>query len=193
MSPESKARVLVLVDHAVPEELVEECPRFPARVLVPTASSDLARRLRARGIEIDVLPLPRSLRPLRLAEYYRKLFRYYRMYGFEIVHSTGWLSHCLAIGLKVRFNSPLVWSVRSVPPAGWWLTAARLCAIVFCDKLVVSNPDVARGLGRLPAWKGRLRVLGHPESRASELREVYVEALGGDAKSSAGDDTRRAA
>ena len=91
--------------------------------------------------------------------YYRKLTRYYQMYGFEAIHSVGVFAHLLSISLKVRFNTPLIWQLYVLPRSQVMFHLFRYLAHVFSDILLTSQGVCIERLGRNPAWKGRLRGL----------------------------------
>ncbi|MBI3542983.1 MAG: glycosyltransferase family 4 protein [Deltaproteobacteria bacterium] len=141
-------------------------PHRPSRLL-PSADGEVAAWLRAQGREPDLLAPPArprgKLARLRrlpgLVAYYRKLFRYFRMYDFSLVWSVGLEAHWLSAGLKARFNVPLVWQLWSIVPPGRALGLFRAAAAVFSDHVVASSLYVAHQLGRSLRWRRKLSVL----------------------------------
>jgi glycosyltransferase involved in cell wall biosynthesis len=157
--------------------------RYPFRVLVTSLESRLAELARASGYGVDAIPLPAATGTGARAAlsrwggwlaYYRKLFRYFRMYRFEVVHAVGARAASASIGIKVRFNTPLVWHLWSVIPGGLRLWGFRRLASLFCDHVFASSLVVAHQLGRRLRWRDHLHVVyrGYPRSaRAAGGRE----------------------
>jgi glycosyltransferase involved in cell wall biosynthesis len=142
--------------------------RYPYRVLLPSYEGELANHLREKNVEFDALPIPRLKGPgfltklkfaFEMLGYFRKLFRYFRMYDFQVVHSDGVLGNMISIGLKLRFNTPLVWHFWSILPSGVSLAGFKAMAAMFSDKLVSSTMFVAHQLGRSLRWRSRMNVL----------------------------------
>ncbi|MBI3555450.1 MAG: glycosyltransferase family 4 protein [Deltaproteobacteria bacterium] len=160
--------------------------KFALRFLLPDTDGALFAALRARGFEPDVLAMPATLRQAlssrggvrgwlaaayALLAYYRKLFRYFKMYDFGLVHSDGLRAHLLTIGIKIRFNVPLVWQLWSIMPQSLGLRLFCNLAAVFSDYLVASSMYVAHQMGRSTRWRKRLSVLyrGYDSVRLSPI------------------------
>ncbi len=169
--------------------------KFVFRVLVPESTGGLPEQLRARGIEPDVLAMPATFRAALsnrggvrgwfeaaygLLAYYRKLFRYFKMYNFGVLHSDGLRAHLLSIGIKVRFNVPLIWNLWTILTPGMGLRLFCNLAAIFSDHLVASSMFVAHQLGRSQRWRKGMTVLyrGYdPTLFAAIRRTVHVEPL----------------
>ena len=163
----SQGAILALLDGLPPG-------KFAYRALVPTSVGPLPDALRAGGIEPDVLAMPATFREafssrggirgwsaavLALLGYYRKLFRYFKMYNFGVVHSDGLRAHLLSIGIKVRFNVPLLWHLWAIIAPGLGLRMYCMLAAVFSDHVVTSSLYVAHQLGRSVRWRRRMSAL----------------------------------
>jgi glycosyltransferase involved in cell wall biosynthesis len=155
--------------------------RYPCRVLVTSLESRLASRVRESGHGVDAIPLPVATgagvsaafaRWAGWLAYYRKLFRYFRMYRFEVVHAVGARAASASIGIKVRFNTPLVWHLWSVIPGGFRLWGFRRLASLFCDHVFASSLVVAHQLGRKLRWRDHLHVVYRGFSRIARPAAV---------------------
>lgn len=165
---------------------VESIRESSIRVLLLSEKTPLSEELKSRGVEVEVLAVPtqllvRDFHSLKFLEkiksificasglllYYRKLFRYFRMYPFDVVHAEGTFAQWLSIGFKVRFNTPLVWRIWSIPASRVSFLGLKWAASVFCDYLVMSSRTVGHEFARSRRWSERLATLYRSYNLAS--------------------------
>lgn len=156
--------------------------RYAARALLPQGSGELASTLRELGYDVDVLAMPKvgasngAWARFKMARevfgYWRKLFRYFQMYDFSVVHCDGVKASLLSVALKVRFNVPLLWQFHSILPQGPGLWLFKESAAVFCDQLLASSLYVAHQLGRSLKWRRKMTVVYRGYSIAKQQSEA---------------------
>ena len=148
--------------------------QFSFRILLPSSSGEIPNYLRSQGLEFDVLALPqlKMSQPTffsqlaaclisipKLLRYYRKLFRYCMIYEFEVVHADGKMADLLSVGLKMRFNVPLIWNLSFLLPVGSSLSFFKILASIFSDAILACSLFAGHQLGRSLRWRHRLTVI----------------------------------
>lgn len=140
-------------------------------------SQDFEERAKKLDIKIDVLVQPKILGVgffqylINVFAYHKKLFRFFRMYEFHLVHAFGWYASILSIFLKIRFNVPTLWHLIQVPFSGRKLYFFKWAASTFADHIVSVSNMVSHLFGRTKYWYNRISIIYHSAEDTSEEQE----------------------